>query len=90
MYNINKLINTKVQSGHHTSLEISNLINFYTREQISDIDMTLWLKAVCKNGMNVEETVDYTRSIVKSGKLDGATELELKKALESFSKTFNN
>ena len=38
--------------------------------------MTKWLKAVYVNGMNIEETVSYTKSIINSGKKINFTNLD--------------
>jgi len=47
--------------------EISYIVNGYTSGNISSNEMTDWLKTVFDNGMNYEETIFYTQSMVDSG-----------------------
>ena len=48
--------------------EITTLITQYTAGEITDTEMTVWLKAVVKNGLTPSETAAYTKAILHSGK----------------------
>ena len=39
----------------------------YLNDQIDEQNMTLWLKEIYEYGMNIDETVLYTESIINSG-----------------------
>ena len=67
-FNINKLIENKLSNTSHSKQDIQNIVDSYTRDNISDKEMTEWLKAVCLNGMNLKETVNYTTAMINSGK----------------------
>ena len=67
MNNFHSLVQNKNNSQTHTNDQISFIVNSYLRNQISDSEMTKWLKAVYENGMNINETVFYTNSIIQSG-----------------------
>ena len=67
MFDINTLIKNKINSKKHSNAEINFIINSYLKDNISDQDMTQWLKAVYNNNMNINETVYYTDSIINSG-----------------------
>jgi len=61
-------VTKKKQNGASLSQpEIEFIVNGYTAGTISDDDMTCWLKAIYKQGMSHEETVDYTCCILNSG-----------------------
>ena len=58
----------KKQSGKSlTQSEIEFIVNGYTSDKIPDDEMAAWLKAVFDHGMNYEETLNYTRTMLKSG-----------------------
>ena len=67
MNNFHSLVQDKNNSQTHTNDQISFIVNSYLQNKISDIEMTKWLKAVYENGMNINETVFYTNSIIQSG-----------------------
>ena len=50
-----------------TYADIEFIVNGYTSGIISDNEMASWLKAVFHHGMNHEETLHYTCTMVKSG-----------------------
>ena len=61
-------ITKKKQRGKRLSQsEIEFIVNGYTAGTILDDEMTRWLKAVFKHGMNHDETMDYTRTMLNSG-----------------------
>ena len=61
-------VTEKKQSGNNLSQpEIEFIINGYTAGTISDDEMTIWLKTVFDHGMNHEETLNYTQSMLNSG-----------------------
>ena len=62
------ILTTKKQKGQSlTHPEIEFLVNGYTSGQIPDDEMATWLKAVFDHGMNHEETMHYTRTMLRSG-----------------------
>ena len=65
-------LTAKKKSGKSfTHSDIEFIVNGYTSGEISDDDMASWLKVVFDHGMNHEETLNYTRSMLESGvKLD--------------------
>ena len=61
-------VSEKKQSGKSLSQsEIEFIVNGYTAGSIFDDEMTIWLKAVFDHGMNHEETLNYTQSMLNSG-----------------------
>ena len=68
MSDIQKLINNKNNNKFHSSKEINFIVKSYLNNKINSDDMTLWLNAIFDNSMNIDETVSYTSSIIKSGK----------------------
>ena len=48
--------------------ELESFINNYVNDQISDSEMTEWLKAVCIHGMTAEELSGFIDIMVHSGK----------------------
>jgi len=68
MLDINKLIQNKLSNTSHSKQDIEYIVEAYTRDNISNKQMTEWLKAVCLNGMNLKETVNYTTAMINSGK----------------------
>jgi len=67
MNDINALINDKISDKHHTEDQINFIVTSYLNNTITNNKMTQWLKAVLKYGMNIDETVYYTKSIINSG-----------------------
>jgi len=67
MYSPNILIAKKQNGEGFTYPEIQFIVNGYTSGKISDDEMSTWLKAVYDNGMNREETIHYTKTMLKSG-----------------------
>jgi pyrimidine-nucleoside phosphorylase len=67
MYSPNILIAKKQNGESFTDPEIEFIINGYTSGEISDNEMSIWLKAVFDHGMNHEETIHYTRTMLNSG-----------------------
>jgi len=67
MFNIQKLINNKNNNKSHNSAEINFIVNSYLNNKITNKDMSQWLKEIFDNGMNIDETVLYTDSIINSG-----------------------
>lgn len=65
--NIKSIIEKKENKKILTKDEIYYFVNGYTLGIINDADMTLLLKAICKNGMNDEETCLLTEAMIASG-----------------------
>ena len=68
MFSTVSVTEKKQNGGSLSQPEIEFIVNGYTAGTISDDDMTCWLQAICQQGMCHEETVDYTCSILNSGK----------------------
>ena len=62
-----ELIKNKQAGLQHSEYDIEFIINNYTRNKIPDYQMSAWLMAVYLNGMTVEETANYTKSLTSSG-----------------------
>ena len=61
-------LTAKKQRGNFfTHSDIEFIVNGYTSGKISDDDMTSWLKVVFDHGMDHKETLNYTRTMLKSG-----------------------
>ena len=61
-------LTAKKKSGKSfTQSDIEFIVNGYTSGKISDDEMTSWLKVVIDHGMNHEETLHYTRTMLESG-----------------------
>ena len=67
MSNIDSLINDKLKLCNHTTEYIDYIVESYLNSQISNAEMTQWLKAIFNHGMNIDETIAYTASIINSG-----------------------
>ena len=65
---INKLIKNKDAAISHSKEDIKYIVDSYTAGNISDSQMTKWLKAVYSKGMDFQETINYTNTVVNSGK----------------------
>jgi thymidine phosphorylase len=68
MKTFSELIKEKKINKSHSKEEIDYIVNSYTSGKIQDDMMAKWLKAICENSMNFDETVNYTNSIINSGK----------------------
>ena len=67
MKNNLSIIQDKINGNSHTDNEIRLLVNEYNSGKISDDDMTAWLKAVKKHGMNKNEVSTYTDAVICTG-----------------------
>ena len=67
--NTTSLIEKTLSNKPLSKNEILYLVNGYTQENISDDQMTLWLKAVFKHGLSSSETQAYTKALLHSGKI---------------------
>ncbi|MFA5602435.1 MAG: thymidine phosphorylase [Bacilli bacterium] len=66
--NISDIIDRKEDYEELTKQEIEYVVNNYVNGSINDKDMSLFLKAIYKNGMNEEETLNLTIAMLNSGK----------------------
>ena len=62
-----KTIKTKQNQSILSSKEIDFLVSSYSNNQITDEIMTEFLKAVKDNGMNMDETISLTKTMIDSG-----------------------
>ena len=62
-----KTIKAKQNQSVLSSKEIDFLVNSYSNNQITDEKMTEFLKAVKDNGMNMDETISLTKTMIDSG-----------------------
>ena len=62
-----KTIKTKQNQSILSSKEIDFLVSSYSNNQITDEIMTEFLKAVKENGMNMDETISLTKTMIDSG-----------------------
>ena len=67
MKNNLSIIQDKINGNSHTDNEIRLLVNEYNSGKINDDDMTAWLKAVKKHGMNKNEVSTYTDAVICTG-----------------------
>ena len=67
MIDFQELIKYKKNNKFYSSKEISFIVQSYLKDEIDDKNMTLWLKEIFEYGMNIDETVLYTESIINSG-----------------------
>lgn len=65
--NIVNIIDKKRLKGELTKEEIDFFINEYTQGNIPDYQASSLLMAICINGMNSRETVDFTMAMANSG-----------------------
>ena len=61
------IINRKKSEKSLSQSEINYIVNGYTSGEITNNEMTDWLHAIFKKGMNYQETMHYTKSMVESG-----------------------
>ena len=62
-----KTIKAKQNQSIISSKEIDFLVSSYSNNQITDEIMTEFLKAVKDNGMNMDETISLTKTMIDSG-----------------------
>ena len=62
-----KTIKAKQNQSILSSKEIDFLVNSYSNNQITNEIMTEFLKAVKENGMNMDETISLTKTMIDSG-----------------------
>ena len=62
-----KTIKAKQNQSVLSSKEIDFLVSSYSNNQITDEIMTEFLKAVKDNGMNMDETISLTKTMIDSG-----------------------
>ena len=60
-------IKAKQNQSILSSKEIDFLVNSYSNNQITNEIMTEFLKAVKDNGMNMDETISLTKTMIDSG-----------------------
>ena len=65
---INKLIKNKDAAISHSKEDIKYIVDSYTAGNISNSQMTKWLKTVYSKGMDFQETINYTNTVINSGK----------------------
>ena len=63
-----ELILKKQKKTPHTKEEIQYIIDSYLSGKFTDYHMSAWLMSVYYNGLNPVETIQYTKSIINSGK----------------------
>jgi pyrimidine-nucleoside phosphorylase len=47
--------------------DFSSIVNGYLSKQISELDMQSWIKYIFKRGMSINESTQYTKSIIDTG-----------------------
>ncbi len=62
------IIQKTLSQTHLSDNEINTLVTQYSSGEITDAEMTVWLKAVMQNGLKSSETAAYTEAILRSGK----------------------
>mgnify|MGYP001462852527 CR=1 FL=1 len=72
-----QLINRKKSGIRHSAEEINWIVNHFTQGKISDAQMASWLMAVNFNGLDPDETIEYTRALVESGETIQFTDNQL-------------
>ena len=63
------LINKKRNNGKFSKDEIDFIVNGFVKDEIKDYQMSSLLMAICINGLDSEETVNLTESMLNSGKI---------------------
>src|SRR5262249_42080239 len=74
-----EIIQNKRDRQTHTAEEIETLIQGYMSSQVADYHIAAWLMAVFLNGMNIDETVALTRSMLSSGMLLNLSSIKTRK-----------
>ncbi len=72
---IYEIITKKKQGKELTSEEINYLVNGYTQGEIPDYQFSAFLMAVYFQGMSFQETTDFTKAIMYSGKVFDLSEI---------------
>jgi pyrimidine-nucleoside phosphorylase len=67
--NIVEIINKKRTNKVLTKDEINFVINGYLKDEVKDYQMSALLMAICINGMNNQEIVDLTNTMINSGEI---------------------
>jgi pyrimidine-nucleoside phosphorylase len=67
--NISDIINKKENNIELTKEEIEYVVTNYVNNTINDKDMTLLLKAIVKNDMSENETINLTIAMLNSGNI---------------------
>jgi pyrimidine-nucleoside phosphorylase len=73
------VIRKKRDGGELSRNEIESLVNFYTRGDIADYQMSAWLMAVVLRGMTRAETAALTDAMLRSGEVLDLSALPAKK-----------
>ena len=63
------LINKKRNNGKFSKDAIDFIVNGFVKDEIKDYQMSSLLMAICINGLDSEETVNLTESMLNSGKI---------------------
>ena len=66
--NVSDIISRKQNGLSTPKYELESFINHYVHGQVSDAEMTAWLKTVCFHGMEAEELTGFIEIMVHSGK----------------------
>jgi len=66
--NVSDIISRKQNGLSTPKNELESFINDYVRGKVSDAEMTGWLKAVYRHGMEAEELTGFIEIMVNSGK----------------------
>ncbi|NBX93630.1 MAG: thymidine phosphorylase [Proteobacteria bacterium] len=61
------IISKKKNGGEHSPEELSFFLNSFLQGSVTDYQMAAWLMAVCFKGMTVNETLEWTQLMWKSG-----------------------
>jgi thymidine phosphorylase len=59
-----EIIQKKRNNFSHTNEELKWFISNFINKKIPDYQMSAWLMAVNFNGMDLEETVNYTKLLI--------------------------
>ncbi len=60
-------IRRKLLGNELSAREFQHIVHDITTDQLSDVEKTYFVSACFTNGLNIRETVDLTKAIVKSG-----------------------
>jgi len=60
-------IKSKMAGKSHTTEEINAIIDSLMKEELSDVELTGWISAIYIRGLEKDETIALTKSIVNSG-----------------------
>ena len=74
--NINDIVEKKNNNVELTQEEIKYTVDNYVNGNISDDDMTLFLKSVLKNDMTIMETYYLTEAMIQSGDIIDLSEIK--------------